>query len=95
MEELRERGGWASFTGILTYRNADNVRAAARVQGLERCLLETDAPYLAPVPVRGQSNEPAFLRHTADYAATLFGVSYAELVTRTTSCARTFFQLPQ
>ncbi|MEO6875530.1 MAG: TatD family hydrolase, partial [Opitutaceae bacterium] len=62
---LKERGGFASFTGILTYKNAPNVRAAAKAQGLDRLMVETDAPYLAPMPNRGKPNEPAFVRHTA------------------------------
>jgi TatD DNase family protein len=93
MAELLRRGGRASFTGILTYKNAETVRAAAREQGLARCMLETDAPYLAPVPHRGQSNEPAYLRHTAEYAAEMFGVPYAELAAVTTANARRFFAI--
>ncbi len=91
--ELARRGGRASFTGILTYKNADGVRAAAREQGLARCMIETDAPYLAPAPLRGKPNEPAYLRHTAEYAAGMFGVSYEELAATTTSNARAFFGL--
>src|ERR1043166_1395501 len=78
--ELVRRGGVGSFTGILTYPNADAVRAAAKAQGLARCMIETDAPYLTPVPHRGKPNEPAYVRHTADYAAVeVFGISYDEL----------------
>jgi TatD DNase family protein len=91
--ELVGKGGRASFTGILTYKNADSVRAAARVQGLEGLMIETDAPFLAPVPHRGKTNEPAYLRHTAEYAATLFGVSLEEFSERTTANARAFFGL--
>jgi TatD DNase family protein len=91
--ELTRRGGWASFTGILTYKNADAVRAAAVGQGLARCMIETDAPYLAPVPHRGRSNEPAYLRHTAEFAAELFGVGYEELAAITTANARRFFAI--
>jgi TatD DNase family protein len=93
MQVLQERGGFGSFTGILTYKNAEATRAAARLQGLDRFMIETDAPYLAPVPHRGKSNEPAFLRHTAAYAAELFGVSYEELARRSTENARRFFVL--
>ncbi|MEO6876765.1 MAG: TatD family hydrolase [Opitutaceae bacterium] len=91
---LKERGGFASFTGILTYKNAPNVRAAAKAQGLDRLMVETDAPYLAPMPNRGKPNEPAFVRHTAEYAAKeIFGVSYEELAAITTANARKFFGL--
>jgi TatD DNase family protein len=93
MAELARRGGRASFTGILTYKKADGVRAAAVAQGLARCMIETDAPYLAPTPHRGQPNEPAFLRYTAEYAAGLFGVGYDVLAATTTANARAFFGL--
>jgi TatD DNase family protein len=89
--ELSRRGGRASFTGILTYKNADPVRSAARAQGLGRLMIETDAPFLAPAPLRGKTNEPAFLRHTAEYAAGLFGVPLDELAAATTATARAFF----
>ena len=93
MAELVKRGAFGSFTGVLTYKNAENVRAAAQTQGLDRLMLETDAPYLTPVPHRGKPNEPAFMRHTADYAAAMFGVRIEELATTTTRTARLFFGL--
>lgn len=89
--ELTRRGGRGSFTGILTYKNADGVRAAARAQGLGRLMIETDAPFLAPVPHRGKPNEPAYLRHTAEYAAAMFGVGLGELAETTTATARAFY----
>jgi TatD DNase family protein len=89
--ELGRRGGRGSFTGILTYKNADGIRAAARAQGLDRLMIETDAPFLAPVPQRGKPNEPAYLRHTAEYAAALFGISLEELASATTATAREFY----
>ena len=92
MAELTRRGGVGSFTGILTYKTAENIRAAAKAQGLARLLLETDAPYLTPMPHRGKPNEPAFVRHTAEFAAKeVFGVSYEELAAVTTANARKFF----
>ena len=93
METLRQRGGYGSFTGIITYKNAEAVRAAATRQGLARLMIETDAPYLAPAPHRGQPNEPAFVRHTAEFCAGLFGVGYEELAVATTATARGFFGL--
>ncbi|HXN35590.1 MAG TPA: TatD family hydrolase [Opitutaceae bacterium] len=89
--ELSRRGGRASFTGILTYKNADPVRRAARAQGLGRLMIETDAPFLAPAPHRGKPNEPAYLRHTAEYAAGMLGVTLDELAAATTATARAFF----
>ncbi len=91
---VMERGGRASFTGVLTFKAAHAVRAAALLQGLDRLMLETDSPYLAPEPVRGRPCEPAYLAHTAACAATLFGLSMAEIATITTANARAFFRLP-
>ncbi len=93
MEALVRRGGRGSFTGAITYKNAEAVRAAARTQGLGRLMIETDAPYLAPVPHRGKPNEPAFVRHTAEFCAGLFGVTCEELAATTTRNAREFFNL--
>lgn len=88
---LNERGGRASFTGTITYKNADAVREAALAQGLERLMLETDCPYLAPCKLRGKRNEPAFMRKTAEYVAELFGVSPEEIDSRTYANTREFF----
>jgi TatD DNase family protein len=89
--ELTRRGGYGSFTGVLTYKSAENVRAAARAQGLERLMLETDAPFLTPMPHRGKPNEPALMKHTAEYAAGLFGVTLEEIAAVSTRNARAFF----
>jgi TatD DNase family protein len=93
MAELTRRGGFGSFTGVLTYKNADAVRAAAKAQGLARFMIETDAPYLTPMPHRGKPNEPAYLKHTADFSAGVFGVSADELAAVSTKNARAFFGL--
>lgn len=94
MRELLVRGYRASFTGILTYKNAVGVREAALLQGLDTLILETDAPWLAPVPKRGEPNQPAYLSHTAAYAANLFGVPLEKLIALTTQNAQSFFSLP-
>lgn len=94
MQQLVTRGGFASFTGVLTYKTAVNTREAALLQGLERFQLETDAPYLTPEPYRGKPNEPALIRHMATYAADLFGVSFEELAAATARNTRAFFGLP-
>ncbi len=92
--ELVRRGACASFTGILTYKSAENVRNAAKAQGLAALMIETDAPFLAPVPHRGETNEPAFLRHTAEYAArTVFGTTFETFAATTSANARRFFAL--
>ena len=93
MAELTKRGGYGSFTGVITYKNAEPVRAAALAQGLDRLMIETDAPYLTPMPHRGKPNEPAFLRHTAEYCAGLFGVSDERLAEVTTANAKRFFSI--
>jgi TatD DNase family protein len=93
MAELTRRGGFGSFTGIITYKTAENIRLAALGQGLDRLMLETDAPYLTPMPHRGKPNEPAYLRHTAEFCAGLFRVSPGELADRTTVNARSFFAI--
>ena len=75
-------GYFVSMSGIATFRMADGVREVARMIPDDRILIETDAPFLAPVPLRGQPNEPAFIRHTCECLAKLRGVSaedFAEL----------------
>jgi TatD DNase family protein len=94
MSELVGRGGVGSFGGVLTYKSAEIVRDAARTQGLARFLLETDAPYLTPVPHRGKPNEVGYVRHTAEFAASeVFGVSVDEVAAASTAMARRFFGL--
>jgi TatD DNase family protein len=80
-----------SFAGMLTYKNAGDLRAVAVTVPLDRLLVETDSPYLAPVPVRGQRNEPAFVAHTAACLVELHGVTAAVMAERTTANARALF----
>lgn len=68
-------GFYISFSGIVTFRLADNVRAAAAVVPDDRILIETDSPFLAPVPLRGKVNEPAFVRHTCEFLAARRGMA--------------------
>jgi TatD DNase family protein len=93
MAELVRRGGYGSFTGVITYKSAEAVRAAALAQGLDRLMIETDAPYLTPMPHRGKPNEPAYLRHTAEFSAGVFGVSLERLTEITTANAKRFFSV--
>ena len=74
-----------SFSGIVTFKNADDLRAVAKTVPLDRLLVETDAPYLAPVPNRGKRNEPEFVRHTAAVVAELKDVSLDEFAAATTA----------
>jgi TatD DNase family protein len=68
-------GFFISFSGVVTFRNARELQAVARALPLERLLIETDAPYLAPVPFRGRTNEPAFVPHVAVKLAELHQTS--------------------
>ena len=77
-------GGYLSFSGILTFRNAEEIREVAAFAPADRILVETDAPYLAPIPHRGQSNEPSFVRHTAEKLAEVRGVNLTEIAEQTT-----------
>jgi TatD DNase family protein len=79
MRLLNTRGGRGSFTGTVTYKNAAKSRAAALEQGVERLMVETDCPYLAPEPLRGKVCEPAFVAHTLAALARLFSVPEADL----------------
>jgi TatD DNase family protein len=79
-----ELGFYISFSGILTFKNAEPLRAVARRVPLERCLIETDSPYLAPVPHRGKTNQPAYVPHVAAQLAELKHCSLEE-VARVTS----------
>ena len=87
--ELAQRalalGGYISFSGIMTFRNAEEIRAVAKSVPADRYLVETDAPYLAPIPHRGASNEPSFVRHTAEKLAEVRGISLEQLGAETTA----------
>jgi TatD DNase family protein len=80
-----ELGLYVSFSGILTFRNSEDIRRIAAAVPRERLLVETDAPYLAPVPHRGKTNEPAFVAHTAHVLAETIGVTDTEIAQITTS----------
>jgi TatD DNase family protein len=73
-----------SFSGIVTFRNAHAIHEVARLAPLDRILVETDAPYLAPVPYRGKRNEPSYVRHVAEGVARLRGITTDELASATT-----------
>ena len=85
-----ELGLYVSFSGILTFKKADELRAIAAELPADRLLVETDAPYLAPVPNRGKRNEPSYVVHTAEVLARTRGVDLAEISARTTE---NFFRL--
>lgn len=77
-------GGYLSFSGIVTFKNAAEVQEAAKFAPSDRMLVETDAPYLAPVPHRGKTNEPSYVKHTALKVAELRGVPFEDIATQTT-----------
>ncbi|WP_411818206.1 TatD family hydrolase [Hyphococcus sp. DH-69] len=76
--------GFISFSGIITFKNANDIREIARTTPLDRILIETDCPYLAPVPMRGRRNEPAFVTHVAEKLAEIKEVSIDEIEKATT-----------
>ena len=86
-----ELGGYVSFSGILTFPKSEEFRAIARDLPAERLLVETDAPYLAPVPMRGKRNEPGWTAHTAKVLAEARGLGIAELADLTTTNFRRLF----
>lgn len=85
-----EMGFFISFSGIVTFKNASALKSVARQIPLERMLIETDSPYLAPAPHRGQTNQPAFVRHVAEEIARLREVDVAQVGEQT---SHNFFQL--
>ena len=78
-------GGYISFSGVVTFKNAKELQAIATEIPADRYLVETDAPFLAPVPMRGRTNEPAFVRHTAEFVATLRGTDLETVARETTA----------
>jgi len=84
-------GAFVSFSGIVTFKTAVDVQDAARLVPLDRMLVETDAPYLAPVPYRGKPNEPAYVQWTARFIADLRDESIGTLASATTASALTAF----
>ncbi|HAD82575.1 TPA: TatD family deoxyribonuclease [Candidatus Edwardsbacteria bacterium] len=90
-QQLLDRGTKVSFTGIITYKNAAVVRESLRLVGLDRLMLETDAPWLAPHPLRGQENVPAYLLRIAEYCAQFFSCSLEQVAEHSTRNARAFF----
>ncbi len=83
-------GGYISFSGIITFKNADDIRAIAEAAPLDRIIIETDCPYLAPVPMRGRRNEPAYVVHVAEKLAEIKGVNIDAIAEETTA---NFFRL--
>ena len=90
-EAALDLGFYISFSGIVTFKNAVELQAVARQVPADRMLVETDAPYLAPVPKRGRPNRPAWVRHTAECLATLRGESLESVAAQTTANYQALF----
>ncbi len=90
-----ERGYYISFSGIVSFKNAQDLRDLLKLLPLERVLIETDSPYLAPVPFRGKTNTPAYVPHVARAVADALGLPVPELAATTTANTRRLFGLPE
>jgi len=93
-EKAIELGFSISFSGIVTFKKAEELRSIAKQVPLDRLLIETDCPYLTPIPFRGKRNEPAYVVEVARCLADLHGLELAEIAKITTSNFNTMFQLP-
>jgi TatD DNase family protein len=94
-EILLEAGCYISFTGVVTFKNAESIRQAAEIVSLDRLMLETDCPYMSPEPMRKQRiNEPALMIHTAKFLAELKQMSLDDFAAAVTTTSRNFFNLP-
>ncbi len=94
-QRFLDLGFFVSFSGIVTFKSAEQVKASARMVPGDRILVETDCPFLSPVPKRKEKrNQPAFVRHVAEHVAELRGVSLSTLAEQTTRNAQQLFRLP-
>lgn len=93
-EQCLELGMHISFAGMVTFKKNDDLRAVAKAIPIDRLLVETDSPYLAPVPLRGKRNEPAHVVHTARCLADLHGLTLEEFSLKVTGNAQALFRLP-
>ncbi len=89
--EYIDGGFYISFSGIVTFKNAEDIKEAARKIPIEKILVETDSPYLAPIPFRGKKNEPSYVKYVAQKIAELRGVSFEEIAEKTTANASSLF----
>jgi TatD DNase family protein len=90
-----EMGFYISFSGIVTFKSAKDLQAVAKALPMDRILIETDSPYLAPVPYRGKMNEPGFVPHVAEFIATLKDLPLREVAERTTDNFHKLFKVPK
>ena len=90
-EQFIKLGFYIGFTGIITYKNAESVRDIAKQAPLEKILVETDCPYLAPDPHRGERNEPAYVEYVARKIAIIKNISFEKVADATTQNAKKLF----
>ncbi len=94
MKEFLDLGFFISFSGNVTFKNAIDIHECAKAVPQSRFLVETDSPFLSPVPHRGKRNEPSFVKHVVDKISELRGESFSEIAQKTTQNARELFALP-
>lgn len=92
-ESLMNIGFMISFAGNVTFKKAENLRDSAKIVPLDKLLIETDCPYLTPVPFRGKRNEPSYVQHTANFLADFYGIEADVLAQQTTENFKRFFNL--
>jgi len=92
-EQAMALGFYISFSGIVTFKNAKEIKEVAKTIPLDKILVETDAPYLAPVPYRGKQNQPAYTKYVVEEIANLRGISYEEAAKQTTVNFKKLFKL--
>ena len=89
-----DKGFYISFTGVVTFKNTETARQAAKIVPLDRLMLETDCPYMSPAPMRNQKvNEPALMIHTAKFLAALKNIDLEDFAQAVTATSRKFFGL--
>lgn len=93
IKELNQRGGLASFTGIITFKKNEFLREALKFQGIDKLILETDSPYLAPEPKRGKENEPSYLPLVGEYIANYLNLPKLEIANRSSCNASKFYDI--
>jgi hypothetical protein len=93
LQKFLDRGAYVSFNGIVTFDKTGNMEKLVKLAPLDKILLETDCPYLAPVPMRGKRNEPSFVKFVADKIALIKSVSLDEIAEVTTRNARKLFKI--
>jgi len=94
MKEFLDLGFYISFSGNVTFKNAIDIHECAKKVPQSRFLVETDSPFLSPVPHRGKRNEPSFVKHVVDKISEIRGESFSEIAEKTTQNARELFALP-